>query len=202
LISRTSGSAGSYRGREAGRERRASERANTTSRPYISHQTFSRRTSNCRHATSRHVSSRHITEHRVQSKPQSTHTHTHTHCATLSHPRAHARPNVQQAPAVDAFMQALVSYPQKGIPLRVAPAKAQVKSRQGIASYRIVVPRGIVSSRVKSQRQTCHAPTSANILPTGSEAEPNSLICRSCRHPRHSRSRRKCNQQFRSQASS
>jgi hypothetical protein len=56
-------------------------------------------------------------------------------------------------------MQALVSYPQKGIPLRLAPAKAQVKARQGIASYRIVVPRGIVSSRLASS----HSDRPANV---------------------------------------
>jgi hypothetical protein len=56
-------------------------------------------------------------------------------------------------------MQALVSYPQKGIPLRLALAKAQVKARQGIASYRIVVPRGIVSSRLASS----HSDRPANV---------------------------------------
>jgi hypothetical protein len=99
-------------------------------------------------------------------------------------------------------MQTLLSYPQKGIPLRLAPAKAQVKARHLIASSYLAASSRLVSSRVKSQRQTL--PTSANTLPhnpSPQEQSLNSLICRSCRHPRHSRSRRKCNQQFRSQAS-
>jgi hypothetical protein len=144
LTSRTSGSAGSYRGGEAGRERRASERTPRVGRTYHIRQ-ISRRTSNCRHATSRHITSR-STAYKAN---HSRHIRIRILIA-LSYPIPVPMPDQTCSKRPQSMHSCRHSYPIHRRESRSAWPRPRPRSSQGKASHLIASSYLAASSRLES----------------------------------------------------
>jgi hypothetical protein len=144
LTSRTSGSAGSYRGGEACRERRASERTPRVGRTYHIRQ-ISRRTSNCRHATSRHITSR-STTYKAN--------HSRRILIALPYPIPVPMPDQTCSKRPQSMHPCRHSYPIHRRESRSGWPRPRPRSRQGKASHLIASSYLAASSRLVSRQVT------------------------------------------------
>jgi hypothetical protein len=144
LTSRTSGSAGSYRGGEACRERRASERTPRVGRTYHIRQ-ISRRTSNCRHATSRHITSR-STTYKAN--------HSRRILIALPYPIPVPMPDQTCSKRPQSMHPCRHSYPIHKRESRSGWPRPRPRSRQGKASHLIASSYLAASSRLVSRQVT------------------------------------------------